>query len=244
MKYYERQIMLTEIGEAGQKKLNEAKVLVIGAGGLGCPALIYLATSGIGHIGIIDFDTISETNLARQILYTYNDIGKNKAEIAAKKIKKMNPNVEVKYWIDRVTEDNIYGYIAEYDYILDSPDNLKTRYLIEEIGTRNNKIIIHGSIMRFQGQVSVFTSETPCYRCVYPEIPEVEDVSTCNEVGVFPELPAIIGVMQATETIKMIVGFGEAMTGKLLCYNALDQSIRKFKLGKNPECPICMTKSK
>lgn len=239
MDYYKRQEMLTEIGIAGQKKLKDAKVLVIGAGGLGCPALEYLVTAGIGKIGIIDFDTVSETNLARQILYTYDDIGKYKSEVAAERLRKMNPYIEIKAWVDRVNRENINDYIKEFDYILDSPDNLKTRYLIEEAATLSHKVIIHGSILRFMGQITVFADDTPCYRCIYPEIPTIEDIPTCDQVGVFPALPSIIGVMQAIETIKVIVGFGESMKGKLLCYNALDQSIHKFQLVKMEDCPVC-----
>ena len=242
MDYYKRETMLSEIGQKGLEKLQKAKVLVIGAGGLGCPALEYLATSGIGSIGIIDFDTVSETNLARQILYTYDDLGKFKAEVAAHKIKKMNPYIEVKYWIDKVNEKNIDQYLNKFDYVLDSPDNLETRYLIEEHATVLKKVIIHGSIFKFMGQVTVFTSESPCYRCVYPERPYEEDVPTCNEVGVFPALPSIIGVLQAMETIKYIVEFGEPLVGQLLTYNALDQTMKKYKLSKNENCPICGNK--
>lgn len=237
--YYERHLMIEDIGVKGQLKLKNAKVLIIGAGGLGCPALLYLASAGVGSIGIVDFDVVSESNLARQILYTYEDIGQFKAEVAAKKLRKINPFVNIQYWIEKVDSNNIEDLINKYDYILDAPDNFETRYLIEDTCTKFKKTIIHGSVLRFQGQVAVFTPTSSCYRCNFPDIPDQELTPTCSQIGIFGGLTSIIGVMQAMETIKLITNVGEPLVGKLLYYNSLNQSIKKITLDKNKNCSLC-----
>jgi adenylyltransferase/sulfurtransferase len=237
--YYEKHINLTAINENGQDKLKRARVLVIGAGGLGCPALLNLVTSGIGNIGIIDFDKISISNLHRQTLYTYDDIGKFKSIEAARKLKIVNPYVKIEAFNKRVDENNIEELIVNYDIILDSPDNYETRYIIEDISYKNRKIIVHGSVFQFQGQVAIFNKKTPCYRCVFPEVPSGMSPLVNSSKGIFGPLASIIGTMQAIETIKIIIGMGTIAENYLLCYNALDQSIKKYKIHKNPNCIVC-----
>lgn len=240
--YYTKNINLDIISEKGQKKLKEAKVLVLGAGGLGCPALLYLATSGVGNIGIVDFDIVSTSNLHRQILYTYSDIGKPKAEVAYEKLKRINPFINIKYYNVRINNKNIDDLIKDYDIILDSPDNFETRYIIENACCQNNKIIVHGSVSRFQGQISVFTPESACYNCIFPNNPNENDIVENMENKIFGPVTGIIGTIQAMECIKMILGIGTPMINTLLCYNALNQSFNKINVEKDPECLVCSKK--
>ena len=237
--YYTKNIRLGSINKDGHEKLKDAKVLVLGAGGLGCPALLYLATFGVGNIGIVDFDIVSVSNLHRQILYTYSDIGKSKACIAAKRIKEINPFINVRYYNVRINNENIYELIDEYDIILDSPDNFETRYIIEKACCLKHKIIVHGSVSRFQGQVSVFTPKSACYNCIFPNNPSKNDVKENMENKIFGPVTGIIGTIQAMECVKMILGIGDPLINKLLCYNALNQSINLIKIEKNPDCSVC-----
>ena len=237
--YYVKNIGLDSINEIGQEKLKKAKVLVLGAGGLGCPALLYLATAGVGNIGIVDFDVVSISNLHRQILYTYSDIGKPKAEIAYKKIKLINPFINVRYFNIKIDKENIYDLIKDYDIILDSPDNFETRYIIEKACCENDKIIIHGSVSKFQGQVSVFTPESACYSCIFPNKPNDNAMNENLENKIFGPVTSIIGTIQAIECEKIILGIGEVMANKLLCYNSLNQSFNKIIIKKDKNCPIC-----
>jgi adenylyltransferase/sulfurtransferase len=242
IKYYEKHLNLQDFDLIKQIKLKKAKVLVIGAGGLGCPALLHLATSGIGCIGIVDFDSVSISNLHRQTLYTFEDIGKSKAEQATKKIKMINPFIKVKPYNIKVDENNIDELIKNYDIILDAPDNYETRYIIEDICTKRKKIIIHASVFRYQGQITVFTPDTACYRCAFPNIPVGMGSLVNSSRGIFGPLTCIIGTMQAIETIKIIINMGETMQNILLCYNTLDQSIKRYKIRKNINCSICARK--
>lgn len=240
--YYEKNLKLESIGIDGQEKIKAAKVLVLGAGGLGSPALLYLATAGVGNIGIVDFDTVSISNLHRQILYTFADLGKPKSAMAKKRLETINPFINIKSYNVKITAENINDLIEEYDIILDAPDNFETRYIIEKACTQKNKIIIHASVSRFQGQVTVFTPETACYSCIFPNNPNESNIQENQENKIFGPLTGIIGTMQAIETIKVILSIGKPLTNTLLCYNALDQSIKKINFSKNKNCIICSNK--
>ena len=232
MKRYDRQIILPEIGIAGQQKLREASILVIGAGGLGCPLLMYLAGAGAGHIGLIDNDVVDESNLHRQVLYHMADIGKYKADVAAAKLKLFNPDVRFSAYPFRLTSQNAAELIARYDLIIDGSDNFPTRYLVNDTCVALNKPLVFGSIFQFEGQVSVFNYDGgPDYRSFYPEPPLPDEVPNCAESGVIGPLPGIIGSLMANEVIKVICGFGEVLSGQLLIFNALNNTSRLFKFG-------------
>lgn len=240
IKRYSRHIILSEVGGKGQTKILNAKVLLIGAGGLGSPAGFYLGAAGIGTLGIIDFDSVDYSNLQRQILHSTNDIGRNKAESAKETIESLNPDVKVITYKERISSDNIMDIIKDYDYILDGSDNFPTRYLTNDACVMAGKTNIHGSIFRFEGQVTVFKpGEGPCYRCLYPEPPPPGMVPSCQESGVLGVLPGIVGSLQAMETLKLIVGIGEPLIGRLVLYSALSTDFRKLKVKKNPKCPLC-----
>lgn len=239
IKFYEKNLKLKEISKDGQNKLRNSRVLVLGAGGLGCPALLYLATSGVGKIGIVDFDTVSVSNLHRQILYTYEDLGKSKAITAKKKLQKINPFIEIEAYNLKILENNIEELIKDYDIILDSPDNFETRYIIERACTKQKKIVVHASVSRFQGQVTVFTPETGCYNCLFPDTPSEAGVEENKENMIFGPVTGIIGTMQAIETLKVILNIGKISTNNLICYNSLDNSVKKFKFSKRKDCPVC-----
>ncbi|WP_316811589.1 HesA/MoeB/ThiF family protein [Pedobacter heparinus] len=229
MKRYERQIILPEIGWNGQQKLAAAKVLVIGAGGLGCPVLLYLAGAGLGCLGIVDHDVVAESNLHRQVLYQMADIGKPKAEIAAARLGLLNPDVELRAYAFRLTADNAAELIGQYDLVIDGADNFPTRYLVNDTCVQLDKTSVFGSIFQFEGQVSVFNDRGgPDYRALYPEPPLPDEVPNCGEAGVIGTLPGIIGSMMANEAIKLIAGFGEPLSGKLLIYNALNNDTQLF----------------
>lgn len=222
LNHYNRQILLPEIGIAGQEKLKQAKVLVVGAGGLGCPALQYLTAAGVGTIGIADFDMVSESNLHRQILYTPEDYDKPKAEIAAQKLKKQNPFITCFPHCQGITAQNALAIIGNYDLVIDGSDNFPTRYLVNDACAILQKPLVFGSIFRFEGQVTVFHfQQGPSYRCLFPEPPGRDEVPTCSEAGVLGILPGIIGTMQAAEAIKIICGIGEVLSGKLFIFNSL-----------------------
>ena len=237
---YSRHIILPEVGGKGQSKLLDAKVLLVGAGGLGSPAGYYLAAAGVGNIGIIDFDDVDLSNLQRQILHSNDRIGLNKAESAKMTIEKLNPDVKVQLFKERLSSENIMKIIEDYEIIIDGTDNFPTRYLINDACVFTNKTNVHGSIFRFEGQLTIFKSkEGPCYRCLYPEPPPPGMVPSCQEAGVLGVLPGTLGVLQAVEAIKLILNIGKPLIGTLLLYDSLSVSFRKLKLKKDKGCPVC-----
>jgi len=240
IKRYTRHILLPDIGVEGQKKLLAAKVLVVGAGGLGCPVSLYLAAAGVGTIGLVDFDVVDFSNLQRQILFTMEDVGKPKAEAAARRLRALNPDVNVVPYVTALKSDNIMGILKDYDLIIDGTDNFPTRYLTNDAAVLSGKPNVYGSIFRFEGQITVFKSpEGPCYRCLYPEPPPPGMVPSCAEGGVMGAMVGTIGCIQATEAIKLITGAGKPAIGKLLIYNSLDMKFRELRLRKDPACPLC-----
>ncbi|HEX9120715.1 MAG TPA: molybdopterin-synthase adenylyltransferase MoeB [Terriglobales bacterium] len=237
---YSRHLIMPEVGMDGQTKLKAAKVLCIGAGGLGSPLALYLAAAGVGTLGVVDFDVVDFTNLQRQIIHTTADVGRPKLDSAAEKIKAINPYVEVRPFETRLTSANALDLFRQFDIVVDGTDNFPTRYLVNDACVLTGKPNVYGSIFRFEGQVSVFATEAgPCYRCLYPEPPPPGLVPSCAEGGVLGILPGLIGVMQATEAIKLILGKGEPLIGRLLLVDALAMKFRELKLRKNPDCPVC-----
>ena len=237
---YSRHIILKEVGGIGQTKLLEAKVLLIGAGGLGSPAALYLAAAGVGTLGIIDMDVVDLSNLQRQILHGTNDIGRLKTESAMETIADINPDVEVIAYTDRISSENALELIEKYDLVLDGCDNFPTRYLINDACVMLGKPNVHGSIFQFEGQATVFSpGKGPCYRCLYPVPPPPGMAPSCQEAGVLGVLPGIVGNVQAIETIKVLLDIGEPLIGHLLLFNALNMEFKKLKLRQDPECPIC-----
>jgi sulfur-carrier protein adenylyltransferase/sulfurtransferase len=239
-KRYSRHLLVPEVGEQGQFKLLDSRVLLIGAGGLGSPAAYYLAAAGVGTIGIIDSDVVEESNLQRQILHNTKRVGQYKAESARETIEALNPDVKVKTYIERLDETNVARIIADYDVILDGTDNFPTRYLLNDAALMANKPVVHGSVFRFEGQLTVFKpNEGPCYRCLYPEPPPPELAPSCAEAGVLGVLPGIIGLLQATETIKLLLGIGDPLVGRLMTYDGLAGEFSELRLFRDPECPAC-----
>jgi len=237
---YSRHLIMPEVGMEGQLKLKQAKVLCIGAGGLGSPLALYLAAAGVGKLGMVDFDVVDYTNLQRQILHGTSDVGRSKLDSAAATLEEINPNVEVVRHETRLTSANALELFADYDIVADGTDNFATRYLVNDACVLSGKPNVYGSIFRFEGQASVFaTREGPCYRCLYPEPPPPGLVPSCAEGGVLGVLPGIVGAIQALETIKLIIGRGEPLIGRLLLFDALGLKFRELKLRKNPECPAC-----
>jgi adenylyltransferase/sulfurtransferase len=238
---YSRHLILPEVGLAGQKKLKGASVLCIGAGGLGSPISMYLAAAGIGKIGIVDFDTVDYSNLQRQLLHTDADVGRPKAQSAKETLAGINPNCEVVIHNTRISSENALDLIRPYDIVVDGTDNFPTRYLTNDACVLLQKPNVYGSIFRFEGQASVFAPHLggPCYRCLYPEPPPPGMVPSCAEGGVLGVLPGIIGCIQATEILKLALGKGTSLVGRLLLFNALDMKFRELKLRRDPECPIC-----
>ena len=242
IKRYSRHLIMPEVGVEGQKKLKAAKVLCIGAGGLGSPAAMYLAAAGIGTIGIVDFDVVDFSNLQRQIIHGTPDVGRAKLASAKDRLNALNPNVHVETYDEALSSENAIRLFAPYDVILDGTDNFPTRYLVNDACVLTKKPNAYGSIFRFEGQASVFATENgPCYRCLYPEPPPPGLVPSCAEGGVFGVLPGIIGVIQATETIKLVLGAGEPLIGRFLIYDALRMRFRELKLRKDADCPVCGT---
>jgi adenylyltransferase/sulfurtransferase len=240
VKRYSRHLIIPDVGMTGQKRLKNAKVLVVGAGGLGSPALLYLAAAGVGTLGIVDFDVVDESNLQRQIIHGVSDIGKPKAESARDSIQEINPYVEVILHEERLDSDNALDIFRPYDLIVDGTDNFATRYLVNDACVLLNKPYVWGSIYRFDGQASVFWAEYgPCYRCLYPEPPPPGMVPSCAEGGVLGVLCASIGSIQVNEAIKIIDGIGDPLVGRLMIYDALEMSYRSVKVRKDPECPVC-----
>jgi adenylyltransferase/sulfurtransferase len=239
---YSRHLILPEVGEEGQRKLKAARVLCVGAGGLGSPLALYLAAAGVGTLGLVDFDVVDASNLQRQIIHSTADIGRKKLDSAAEKLKALNPEVNVIKHDTLLSSANAIDILKDYDVIADGTDNFPTRYLVNDACVLLGKPNAYGSIFRFEGQASVFaTKDGPCYRCLYPEPPPPGLVPSCAEGGVLGILPGLIGVIQATETIKLILGKGATLVGRLLLVDALNMRFRELKLRKNPECPVCGT---
>ena len=237
---YSRHLIMPEVGIEGQQKLKDAGLLLIGAGGLGSPLGLYLAAAGVGRLGIVDFDAVDFTNLQRQIIHRTEDVGRLKVESAKERISAINPDVEVAAFNTKVTRENIPDLIKGYDLVIDGTDNFPTRYLVNDACVFQKKPNIYGSIFRFDGQATVFAPfKGPCYRCLYPEPPPPGMVPSCAEGGVLGVLPGIIGVIQATEAIKLIIGKGEPLIGRLLLYNALKMEFREVRLKRDPSCPVC-----
>ncbi|HEY43074.1 MAG TPA: molybdopterin-synthase adenylyltransferase MoeB [Anaerolineae bacterium] len=237
---YSRHLLIPEVGLAGQKKLKTASVLVVGTGGLGSPIDMYLAAAGVGRIGIVDYDEVDFTNLQRQIIHSTSHLGERKVLSARDRILDINPNIRVDIYDEPFTSENAFRIAEPYDLIIDGTDNFPTRYLINDLCVLTGKPNVYGSIFRFEGQLSVFwTDEGPCYRCLFPEPPPPGLIPTCAEGGVFGVVAGTIGTLQATEALKLILGIGEPMIGKLLLYDALTMSFDEVRLKKNPECKIC-----
>lgn len=240
---YSRHIGLAEVGESGQRRLKQASVLVVGAGGLGSPALLYLAAAGVGRLGIVDFDAVDLSNLQRQLLHDTASIGTAKTASARARLHAINPHVEVETIDEPLTAANALDVIARYDLVIDGTDNFKTRYVTNDACVLLGRPNVYGSVLRFEGQASVFaTSDGPCYRCLYPEPPPPGLVPSCAEAGVLGVLPGLIGTIQATEAIKLIIGAGESLAGRLLLVDALTMQFRTIRLRRDPECPACGTR--
>jgi len=240
VKRYSRHLIIPEIGMTGQKRLKNARVLCVGAGGLGSPALLYLAAAGVGTLGVIDFDVVDESNLQRQIIHGQSDVGRPKAESARDSIREINPNVNVILHETALDNDNALDIFSQYDLIVDGTDNFATRYLVNDACVLLGKPYVWGSIYRFDGQASVFWAEHgPCYRCLYPEPPPPGMVPSCAEGGVLGVLCGSIGSIQVTEAIKLLTGVGDSLAGRLMIYDALEMSYRTVRVRKDPECPIC-----
>ncbi len=237
---YSRHLILPEVGSEGQLRLKGGKVLVIGAGGLGAPAILYLAAAGVGTIGIADFDRVDLSNLQRQVIYTTADVGESKVRTARQKALALNPDINVVEHEGRIGADNIADLVKRYDIVVDGTDNFTTRYLVNDACVLLKRPNVYGSIYRFEGQASVFLSgEGPCYRCIFPDPPGQEAVPNCAEGGVLGVMAGIIGVIQATEAVKLLLGKGSTLSGRLLLYDALDMRFDTLRLERNPACPIC-----
>ncbi|MCK5657637.1 MAG: molybdopterin-synthase adenylyltransferase MoeB [Deltaproteobacteria bacterium] len=237
---YSRHIILPEVGGKGQKKLLSARILLVGMGGLGSPAVLYLAAAGVGTLGLVDFDVVELSNLQRQVIHTMEDLGKPKVKSAKETIEAINPDVTVHEYGQRATSEIITEIISDYDLVLDGCDNFPTRFLVNDACVLTGKTNLYGAVFRFEGQVSVFApNQGPCYRCLIPEMPPPGAVPSCQEAGVLGVLPGIIGLIQATEAIKLIVGIGKPLIGRLLLFDALDMELREVKLQRNPDCPAC-----
>jgi molybdopterin/thiamine biosynthesis adenylyltransferase/rhodanese-related sulfurtransferase len=237
---YQRHLLLPEVGEEGQLKLLDAKVLLLGAGGLGSPSAMYLAAAGVGTIGIIDMDVVDESNLQRQILHNMDRIGDRKVDSAKKTLTLLNPDVNVVAHDTRLDASNVIELLSQYDLVVDGADNFPSRYLLNDASLKTGTPVVHGSIFRFEGQVTVFKPhDGPCYRCFIPEPPPAEMAPSCAEAGVLGVLPGIIGSIQALEAIKLILDLGDSLSGRLMAYDSLEQSFRNYKLNRDPNCPAC-----
>ncbi len=237
---YSRHLIMPEVGMDGQLKLKQAKVLCIGTGGLGAPLGLYLAAAGVGRIGLVDFDTVDFTNLQRQVLFGTTDVGRPKIEAAAEHLRNLNPLIQIDSFETRLTSENALDLFKDYDIIVDGTDNFPTRYLVNDACVLLGKPNVYGSIFRFEGQITIFGAPGgPCYRCLYPEPPPPGLVPSCAEGGVLGVLPGIVGTIQAAETLKLIIGKGDPLIGRLLLFDALGMKFRELKLRKNPECPVC-----
>ncbi len=240
VKRYSRHLALPEVGESGQVKLLDAKVLCVGAGGLGSSSAIYLAAAGVGTIGIVDNDVVDESNLQRQILHNIDRLGRPKVESARETLQALNPDVRVVPHDLRLDRSNVLALLADYDLVVDGADNFPTRYLLNDAALKLGKPIVHGSVFRFEGRVTTFLPfEGPCYRCLYPEPPPAAMAPNCQEAGVLGVLPGMVGTLQASEALKWILGVGEPLSGKLMVIDALATEYRRLKFSKDPECPVC-----
>jgi len=243
LRRYSRNIILPEISEEGQEKLLKSKVLVIGAGGLGSPVLLYLAASGVGKIGIIDNDKVDLSNLQRQIIHETTDVNRPKVESAADAVHDLNPDIEVEIYSQRLDEENAAEIISQYDVIADGCDNFETRFLVNDICYQEKKTLVSAAIHRFEGQLSTFKAYlgdgNPCYRCIYPEIPPPGTMPDCSQAGILGSVAGIMGSWQATEVIKEILGVGESLSGSLIVFDALKSTSRKIRVNPDPECKIC-----
>jgi adenylyltransferase/sulfurtransferase len=239
---YRRHLTLPEVGLEGQRALLSARVLLVGAGGLGCPLAQYLAAAGVGTLGLVDFDVVDASNLHRQVLYTTADVGRPKIEVAAERVEAMNPDVSVEGHRLQLSSENALEILAEYDIVVDGTDNFPTRYLTNDACVLLGKPNVHGSIYRFDGQATVFDARHgPCYRCLYPEPPPPGAVPSCAEGGVLGVLPGLVALIQATESVKLVTGIGEPLYGRLLQYDALRMEFNEFRVKKDPACPVCGT---
>ncbi len=237
---YSRHVLLREVGIEGQRRLQRAKVLIVGAGGLGSPIALYLAAAGVGEIGLVDFDRVDISNLQRQILYSTEDVGERKVEAARRRIRAANPHVRVAVHEASLSRENAMEILRPYDVVVDGTDNFATRYLVSDACVLLGKPNVYGSIYRFEGQASVFDARSgPCYRCLYSEPPPPGMVPSCGEAGVLGVLPGLIGLVQATETVKLILGLGETLVGRLMLYDALAMRVRELEVRKDPNCVIC-----
>lgn len=246
---YARHIILPGVGAAGQRKLLESRTLVIGAGGLGSPILLYLAAAGVGTMGMIDFDEVDISNLQRQILHSTSDVGKAKVVSAKESLEHLNPDVKIETYQEQLTSQNARGIIRNYDLVIDGSDNFPTRYLVNDACVLENKPLIYGAISQFEGQLSLFNvstsidsdkpSKSPCYRCLFPTPPKPGTVLSCSEAGVFGVLPGVVGSLMATEAIKFILGLGESLAGTLLHYDGLYSEMRRVTIKRNPVCVVC-----
>jgi molybdopterin/thiamine biosynthesis adenylyltransferase len=237
---YSRHIILTEVGGAGQQKFGEAKVLVLGAGGLGSPIALYLAAAGVGTLGLVDNDSVDLSNLQRQVLHHTPDIGRAKVESAAEKLTAINPDIKVVPYNLMVTSDNIMEIVRDYDIVVDGTDNFPTRFLVNDACVMAGKPLVHGAILRFDGQAfTILPHEGPCYRCIFREPPPPGAVPNCSQAGILGAVAGIIGTVQATEVLKIILGKGKLLNGRLLIVDALDMSFRETRIRKDPECPLC-----
>ncbi len=237
---YARHLIMPEVGREGQERLKAAKILIVGAGGLGSPLGLYLAAAGVGTLGLVDFDTVDESNLQRQVLYGQSDVGRSKLEAATERLRDVNPHVELIRHEHRLDSSNALGLFAGYDVIVDGTDNFPTRYLVNDACVLTGKPNVYGSIFRFEGQVSVFWgARGPCYRCLFPEPPPPGSVPSCAEGGVLGVLPGVIGSLQANEAIKLALGAGEPLIGRLLLFDALRLKFRELQLAKSADCPVC-----
>ncbi|MEW6040609.1 MAG: molybdopterin-synthase adenylyltransferase MoeB [Elusimicrobiota bacterium] len=237
---YSRQIILPHVGGKGQRKLLDAKVLLIGVGGLGSPVALYLTGAGVGTLGILDSDNVELNNLHRQIIYSTDEIGKNKVEVAVQKLKRSNPDVNLIPHSVRLTSQNAMKIIGDYDIVVDASDNFPTRYLVNDACVLSKKSLVHGAFFRYDGQAMVIKpQEGPCYRCLFPEPPPPGVVPACQEAGVLGALAGVIGLIQATETLKLILGVGEPLVGKLIIFNSFEMSFRKLSVPRDKNCPVC-----
>ena len=240
MQRYSRHIILPEVGEKGQQRLLKGRVLLVGAGGLGCPTALYLAAAGVGKIGLVDADVVDKSNLQRQVLFGESDVGRPKVEAARDRLQDLNSGVDVVTHYELLTSHNVFDVMDGYDIIVNGCDNFPTRYLVNDAAVMQSKPVVDGSIFRFEGQATVYVpGDGPCYRCLYPEPPPPGEVPSCAEGGVLGVLPGIVGVMQATEVVKLILGEGKPLVGRVLLYDAMEMKFRELKLRRDTNCPVC-----
>jgi adenylyltransferase/sulfurtransferase len=240
MQRYARHLILPEVGEQGQQKLLKGRVLLVGVGGLGCPTALYLAAAGVGRIGLVDADVVDKSNLQRQVLFGESDIGRPKVEAARDRLLDLNSSIDVRTHYEMLTSHNIFDVMEDYDIIVNGCDNFPTRYLVNDAAVLRGKPVVDGSIFRFEGQATVYVpGDGPCYRCLYPEPPPPGEVPSCAEGGVLGVLPGTIGLMQATEVVKLILGEGKSLVGRIVLYDAMDMKFRELKLRRDSECPAC-----